>query len=474
MTSPRSPRLALCAALSFFLVACGGGGGAPVSGVGIGGTGKPGVTFGNVQSTTGGVTVAGTTFDASTATVTIGGAAAAAADLKPGHVALVQGTVVGDSGTASSIEVEEVVKGALEAKPGAALLTVQGQSVEIDALTMFGPGISPASADGLLVGDLLEVWGFVKAPGVVRATRIERETSLSERRVVGFAQNVNTGSRTFTIGALTVRYDSADVSRLPGGDPVVGQVVRARGALGMGGDLVASRVDAFSLDDDDDNDNVEVEGFVAALLSASSFTVGGVTVQTSAQTVFVGGTILDVMVGSIVEVEGSLAAGVLTARRVELEAGVKIEADVEQKVGDMLTFVGFPGLIVLVDGQTEYDGDAASLADVGPGDHLEIEARIAGPGTVLAVDLKEVSADTDVRFQGPVDASPAPADPIFHILGVVIDTTPIPTGKFESETGAIITRSAFFAALTAGRVVQVQGTLVGGNPVWDEAELDDD
>lgn len=455
------------------LVACGGGGGAPVSGVGIGGTGKPGVTFGDIEDTAGGVTVAGTTFDAAAALVTIGGLPASTTDLRAGHVARIEGTSAGASGTASAIDVDEVVKGELEAKPGAALLTVQGQSVEIDGLTMFGPGISPASADGLLVGDLLEVWGFVKSPGVVRATRIERETSLSERRVVGFAESINTGSRTFSIGGQAVRYDSADVSRLPGGNPVAGQVVRARGALGMGGDLVATRVDAFDLDDED-NDAVEVEGFVTTLLSATRFAVGGVVVETSAQTVYVGGALTDVLVGASLEVEGSLTAGVLMARRIEFDAGVRIEADVEQKVGNMLSLVGFPGLIVLVDGQTEFDGDAASLADIGPGDHLDIEARIAGSDTVLAVEIKEESADTDVRFQGPVDASPAPSDPIFHMLGVVIDTSSVPGGGFESETGVGISRATFFSMLTAGRVVQVQGTLVGGSPVWDEAELDDD
>ena len=460
--------------LALALCACGGGGGSPVSGVGIGGTGKPGVTFGDIEDTTGGVTVAGTTFSTAGATVQLSGAAATAADLRDGHVALVEGSSAGGTGTASAITVDEVVKGRLEAKPGAALLTVQGQTVEIDARTVFGPGINPASADGLLVDDLLEIWGFVKGPGLIRATRIERETSLSERRVVGFAANVDTGNQRFTIGTQTIHYTGADVSRLAGGVPQAGQLVRVRGSARMNGDVDATRIDPFQLDDQGDNDDVELEGFVTAILSGTSFSLGGVTVQTNAQTVFVGGTILDVIVGAVLEAEGDLAGGILTAQRIEFDAGVRIEADVSMRAGNVISLVGFPGLTVLVDGQTEFDGSASSVADIAPGDHLDIEARISGANTVVAVEIKEESADTRVRFQGPVDAAPAPSDPTFHMLGISIDTSTVGVGNFQNETGAVITRATFFAGLAAGRIVQVQGELVGGNPVWDEAELDDD
>jgi hypothetical protein len=54
---------------------------------------------------------------------------------------------------------------------------------------------------------------------------------------------------------------------------------------------------------------------------------------------------------------------------------------------------------------------------------------------------------------------------------VVINTSGIADGAFESLNGDALDRASFFALLRSGHVVKVAGDLVAGLPDWDEAEL---
>jgi len=461
--------LSLCALL---LAACGGGGGATFGG-GIGGTGKPVVKLGTVTAINS-ITIGGQTFDTTNADVTISGMAASATDVRVGMVALLKGTDDGGALTADSIVIEEVVKGILEVKVDANTLTVQGQTVQLDETTVFGPGIIPASAAGLTVGDPLEIYGFVRSSGVVTAARVERETVLSEFRLIGFAANVNPAMQTFSIGTQAIDYSGADTSDLPGGVPVNGQLLEARGLnmLSGIGEFLATEVKTEDLDDENDNDDTEVEGFITAINSPTQFVVSGVTINTNGGTQYESGVAADVLVGAKVDVEGSLISGALLAESVEFEDAVRIESDVATVVGSTITLVGLPGLSVTVNGLTEYDGDAASIGDVVVGDHLRIRGRATGATTVTATSVKETSTDSTVELQGPVDAVPAPSDPIFSILGVVIDTTSFAFGDFRGAEETAIGRAAFFAGIPPGTVVEAKGELVLGTAVFDEVEIE--
>lgn len=450
------------------LAACGSGG--ATFGGGIGGTGKPRLALGTVTAL-GSVEIGGRTYDTSTAVVTIDGMAASEADLRLGMVALVEADTT--TSVATRVEVDDLVKGPIAAI-GADSLTVNGQLIEVDEETVYGPGVSPASLAGLTMGDLVEVHGFVKGPGVISGRRVERESALAEYRVTGFAASIDTGLRTFTIGTQPIDYSSADTGDLTGGHPTVGQLVRVRGLTlltGLGA-IDATEVRGRDLDDEDDNDEVEVEGFVTAVNSATEFVLGGLIVRTNGSTSYEGGTAIEVAVGVKLEVEGSLADGVLTAREIEFRAGVRVESDVATVIGNVITLVGFPGLSIDVNSLTEYDEDASALIDVLPGDHVEIRGRATGPASMTATRVKEIGADTKVRLRGPVDAAPAPADPTFSILGILVDTTGLADAAFRGPSEAVIGRAAFFAGLAGGDLVEAQGDLVGGVPVWDKVELE--
>jgi hypothetical protein len=455
------------------LVACGGGS-KPELGGGIGGTGKPILRVGTVTAVND-LTVGGVAFDTAATSVQIGGLVVTAADIRVGMVARVNGTDDGTVVAADTVVIEEVVKGILQAKVDATTLTVLGQTVLVDAATRYGPGIAPTSPDGLTVGDALEIYGFVKSPGVVTALRIERESSLSEFRVIGFAASVDQPNSTFSIGTQVIDYLGADTSDLPGGHPVNGQLVEVRGlnALGGMGELIATEVKIEDLDDAPDNDDTEIEGFIQAVNSPTQFVVAGVTVNTTASTVYEDGTAADVAVGAKVEVEGALASGVITAAKVEFKSGVRLEGDVATKVGSTLTLTGLGGLTITVNAQTTYDGNASTLSDILVGDHVRIEGGVSGATSVIATCIDERSADSDVELRGPVDSSPAASDPTLSILGVLIDTSGWPDSAFKGTDESVIGRAAFFAQISAGVAVEVQGELVGSTVVWNEIELED-
>jgi hypothetical protein len=463
---------AACLALSFG--ACGGGS-APVVGGGIGGTGKVGIKFGGVR-VGGGVAVGGTVFTTAGAVVRLGGQVVLPADLRDGHVALVEGVINGATGVADAITVEEVIKGTLAGRPSANVLMVQGQQVEVDERTVYGLGIAPSSADGLSAGDLLEVWGFVKGPGLVRATRIEREDSLSEIRIVGVARNVDAVIDTFSIGTQDIDHSTADVSRLPEADPKDDDLVRVRGApiLDGGGRVTASRIEPIGVVDQPDNAETEVEGFVTAVFPGLGFRLGAAKVQTTAATEYVGGEEADILLRVEIEAEGALVGGVLVARKVKFKGSVRLEGDVAALAGDLLAIKGLPGLVVRIDGLTAFDGNATSLVDLLVGDHVEIRARVAGPSTAVGVEIKETSADSTISIQGPVDDVPPPSNPVFSILGVAIDASTIGNGQFGSPNGMPLDRAGFFNLLRGGSLVRVKGDRVGAVAIWDEAKFEDE
>ncbi len=462
--------LIICFAL--VATACGGGGAGPqLGGGGIGGTG---LRIGPIE-TQGDVVVDGVDFDASAAAITLSGQSANAGDMQLGMIAIVQGTISGNAGTATTVAVEEVVKGEVEAIVDASTMTVQGQTVHVDENTVFGPGINPASLAGIVVTNLLEIYGFVKGPGTVLATRVERENALSELQLVGFVENHSLGAQTFTVGAQVVDYSGADTTDLPGGVPANGQLVKVEGltALSPMNELVATEVKLEDNDElNDDADDAEVEGVVTQVVSPTEFFIGAQRVQTTAQTVFEGGTPADLVVGIRIDVDGVLMNGTLIADEVEFEEAIRIESDIATIVGNDITLEGFPGIVVTVDASTVFEGNAASFGDVQVGEHVEIRGRKTGASSVAAARVKEENADTDVELQGPVDAAPAPSDPTFSILGILIDTTGFQNDDFEGANDQVIGRAAFFAAIQAGTLVKVQGDLVGGNPIWDEVELE--
>jgi len=388
MSSPHSPSAAprmprrqalvtlLAAAGVVVLPACGGGGGGTAS-VDTGGTGS--FSTGRISGF-GSVIVNGVRFEDNAARLADDDdelKVLVRDDLKLGMVVTVQaGPITAGSGdvlpsaTATAISVESQIKGPVESKTGTDTLVVFGQTVKVDAATVFEPGVSFAN---ILVTDVLEVHGFADAAGVVTASRIERENGANEFKVRGFIANLT--ATTFQIGSATFNFATA--SRLPATPLANGMFVRVRtGIVRNGsGQWVATRIDARRAFED--HNEAEVEGILVQ--SGSTFTVNGITINTSR---LPAGTVMPV--GQHVEVEGSLVNGVLFARKIEIEdANDEAEVDVTGQASSVnttaQTFV-VRGLTFHYSGATQVD-DGTLPASLQDGVTLRVRGTLPAAGT---------------------------------------------------------------------------------------------
>jgi hypothetical protein len=461
--------LILAVFISLLLVSCGGGGSSRVADGGIEGTG---ISLGGITDF-GSIFVNGVEFDTNAASITLGGNPVNEADLKLGMVVEVQGSISGDNGTANTVVAEDTVKGPVTSVT-ADQLVVLGQTVQINELTNFGNNVVPG------VNDLVEVYGLIKGNGQIGGTFVEVKTALTEFRVKGFVENTKPVTKTFTIGLLKVDYSAADTGDLAGGNPVDGQLVEVKGqnTLGAGGELLATKVEPEGLAVAA-ADRAEVEGFVTNTTATPTFdfVVGNQPVLMTGSTIFAGGLQIEIVVGLKVEVEGTLAGGILTATKVSFRDSVKLESDVEMvnAGAGTLTLKGLPGITVQVNGQTEFE-NVSDLGGIAVDDHVSIRGRPTSGNTVIASEVEAHSPDTRVVLQGAVDAFSVPPNDSVTILGVMVDTTGIADANFEGIDDMPTGRAAFFDpvdGVAVGDLVKVQGDLAGSTVNWDEIEFED-
>ncbi|MCY7371873.1 MAG: DUF5666 domain-containing protein [Polaromonas sp.] len=302
----------------------GGGGGGPVS---TGGTGAS--TPGTASSANGAITgfgsiiVGGVRYDDSAASILDDdGASLRRGDLKLGMVVRIKGGKKSDDGVsirakADSIEVHSELQGPIDLVT-ATSITVLGQTATISATTFFGDGLTAAT---LATGTMVEVHGFVNpVTNSLTATRIERKAEAKVFKLQGAISGLNTASKTFNIGSLTISYLTAD---LPTSLMLANAlVVRVRLAVTpLTGTRTALKIRKPEYEHED-HDEAEVEGIVTSVESSTRFSVNGLPVDASVSTVPVG-----VVIGARVEVEGRLVNGVLVARKIELEDDEGYEED---------------------------------------------------------------------------------------------------------------------------------------------------
>ena len=225
-------------------------------------------------------------------------------------------------------------------------------------------------------------------------------------------------------------------------------------------------------------DEFEVEGFVTQIDvdGSGDFLIGSTRVHTTANTEFRGGTIDEIVVGAKLSAEGRLENGVLTAKHVKFDAGVKLEGNVENinLAAKTFTITGLPGVTVRVNSQTEFKANGGNrildLNDLSVGNHVRVRGRVGSVNSVIATRVEQKSGDVDVDLQGPVQTV---ANPNLTILGVTVDTSGISNDNFEGLNGQLIGRAVFFNDVKEGTVVKVKGRLNGVAVTWRELELED-
>jgi len=468
------PNYVLIMAAALVAASCGGGG-QKVAGIDARGNPTPvGVVSKGTISGFGSIIVNGVTYDTSNATFGIDGRGGAQSDLAVGDVVVVEGTVNDDgtSPTADTVTFDDVVEGPIiDIDAAAQTLTVLGQLVRVDADTSFDDSIVPASLDGLVVTNIVEVSGFVLADGSISATRIEQKPAGGELEITGNVSNVV--GTTFEINGFVVDFSAAMLENFPNGAPEDGQQVEAKGDnLNGAGQLVATRVEFKGNEFGEDGDLAELEGFITRFASVADFDVEGVRVSTNAQTVYENGTSADLALNRKVEVEGEInAAGVLVAEEVEIKASgfVRIESLVEDVQAGQLTALG---IVIRVDGSTRFedksseDREPFNLSHIVVGNYVEVRGY-EDAGGVVATLLEREDFDGEVALRGFVDSV---NDPEFEILGVNVSTG-VAT-EFNDVDDSPLTPAEFFSQ-AAGRLVEASGTLNGATIVATEVEFED-
>lgn len=479
--------LLILASVPMILSACGGSGSsASTTTAGIDGTGVRtplGVVSSGTVTGFGSVIVNGVRFDTSGSSFTIDGEPGSQSDLAVGDVVVVRGELDDDDrsqGTASSVEFDDLVEGpiaALDTVSG--MLTVLGQTVRIDDATSFDDSIVPSSIDGLTVGDIVEVTGFVASDGTISATRIDLKGASLAFELTGLVASLDDVARRFVINDQIVDYATAQLDDFGGGTIAEGDLVEVKAGttLGAGGELLATRIE-FKGDDvsGDDGDHVEIEGLISRFVDIRDFDVSGFPVTSNGNPTIEGGVAGDLGLDVKVEVEGSLDGGVLTATKIEIRRSgpVRILANVDSVNTGSGSFVVL-GITVRVDSQTRLedkgpqDLESFSLSDLLVDDYVEVLGAEfpAGSGEILASRLERDDDEPDVEIRGIVATVVAPS---FEILGVTVTTT---AGTvFRDVNDAVISPATFFAAAD-GRLVEATGLELGDRAVTaTEVELE--
>lgn len=427
----------------------------------------------------GSIFVNGVKFETQGADIIVDGRASNDDNLRLGMVVTVNGSVNADgvTGTASRVTFDDEVQG-----PITSLLS--GQDGETLLLNVLGVEIivertstvfEDVSFETLAINDLVEVSGFADDGGRLRATFIERKSGfsagVSEVELKGVVSAL-TGTR-FTVGQYQVDFSGADLSGVPGGVILNGMGVEVHGTL-ADNTIVANRIEQ---EDDvslgfSDRDEVRVQGAITGFAGPDvPFTVNGIQVDASGAILWPANLVL--ANGLVVQAEGQWSGNTLVARKLESRRGrVKIEAQVASvdNAGGRITLGLFSGsLTVAVDNRTllEDDTDQASpltLADLSPGDFLEVEAQQVGNQLVASrIDRDEL--DDDV-LQAPVSAFTSGVD--ITLLGITYSTA---GASFEGVDDLEISSATFFSQLKVGDLVKIKDELVTDG-IADEVEFE--
>jgi len=295
----------------------------------------------NTRYTTGAITAFGsvyvnnTKYNTDNATVYIEDSIASESDLRVGMMVTIKESSPGMADTLYHDDDVEGIVLSTNLIGGTGTLNVMGQTVTVDAKTIFESYVTGvSSASGIETGHIVEVTGFSSGNGSVTATRLELKAmdlnsylldhpeGIEVKGIVSAHTDTNT-IKTFDIGALTIDYTNAVLDDMPAGN-WNGLYVEAKSdeALNNLGHMVAYKVE---LENDgskghhDDESEVEVKGEVTEVTS-DSITVNGVTYLLNENTRYEHGTVADLKVGALVEVEGyPNNNGDLVAEEVEFE-----------------------------------------------------------------------------------------------------------------------------------------------------------
>jgi|GEM_PF-2312390 len=494
--TPLRGRLALSALASaavLALAACGGGGSGS-STASSSGQATTAATYSGAVSGLGSIVVNGVRFSTSGASTTdaeSSGAYARAFAL--GTTVSVTGDVDDNSATATatSITVHGGVRGAVTAVDTTSAiktLTVAGQTIQVDANTVF-EGLNSASlslaglkaavdAANLTVTAADTVYAEVYVVGDATsgflATRVEQKAAIAEGyAVVGKIVTGSLNGTSFGLllrNGVTVTVDYSTATVRPNGVTLAeGTAVRVvsttnPSTLSSGDTLTASKV--IVKRDRAITGRAKVRGAVAAI-SGTTLTVNDVTVDVSQARFDDGLTLAGLTVGTVLKVEGTFTNGVLVAREVEADnreydaangGGVKLYGVVSSAtVGTPSTF-SIQGVTLTL--------PASGVTLPTNGTYVEVVARLVnGVLTVVRIGSEDNRAQRSFELYGTTPCATGSSDLMTSFPLTLRNGT---TTTVDGRTATIELENS--VSMTSGLAnaqcfVEVKGAVISTNTV---------
>ncbi len=476
------------------LAGCGGGGGGGGGGdttASIGGSGGTGGGPGtsapagttNVTEgvmTKGSIIVNGITFSDAAITLRSYDRPMTTSSLQNGMVIKVLGTITtSTTGTAQIARVQTELRGTVQTvSPNVQppFFIVNGQKVIVGATTIFN---NPAGLGSLVPGSsFVEVHGQRDAANAIRASRVELfgGSSLADE-IRGIVTSLT--ATTFNLNGVTVVYSSLMVT--PAGAILAnGTLVEVHGQF-SGGRFLATKINHEDSDDSDfklsSEGRWEVEGYINGFTAhPGSFTVNGRTVRTSASTRFEGGNALNLTNSVKIEAEGKLEGSTIVAEKISFRETRIIVEGVATAVDLTARTVTILGKTVRVDDLTEIK-PGPTLSSIPVNARVEVRGSLQSNGTILAERLENRGnsggARDTILAQVTVENESLRT---LTLLGIPANLSGVSANNYQDSSGAPITATQFFAAVTplasGGTLVKLKGTFNGTTLIVEEAELE--
>jgi hypothetical protein len=255
------------------------------------------------------VTINGVRYDTNAASILVNGQAANADDLKHGQVIALDGEVNFSTatGTADEIRYAASIIGPVEdVEATLGRLMVMGQTVLVDADTVFGPNVDPNTYAGLSPGTTAQISGFRNADDDILATRIEADGASASMQLIGTVTGLDLASMSFSMGRLVVDYSSAALIDLPLGMPANGLPVMVRGSL-TDGILIVDEISGDIYRSAAPDIRGHLSGFITRFTSLADFSLNGLDVTTSANTRYVNGAPADLQANADITIDGHMS-----------------------------------------------------------------------------------------------------------------------------------------------------------------------
>jgi len=289
------------------------------SGVGSGGTG---ISTGDASTSVGSVSGLGSIivdsvrYNIDSASVDLHDAAA----LDIGMTVSVRGPINASAATG----VAQQVSSSVELRgPASAINSSAGSFVMMGTVVTIDEATVMADLSGLAdlpSGSVIQVWGLPAGPGLLRATRIQRQVFDTSSVVTGTIERLDAGAGTFSLGGVSVAYGAAAFgSGLNANALANGAIVRARspGPV-VSGVFNATQIELWYPVPVATGTAIQLEGVITNYASLGSFNLLGSSVDASMAQV-TGGQASKVGNGVTVEVAGTLSNGVLVASKVKIK-----------------------------------------------------------------------------------------------------------------------------------------------------------